>query len=185
MTDHELLELAKSEGFIPVMTSPEQIPINAKFRVYCEENLCGRYNANYSCPPDCGTVEELQRRILAEDQVMVIQTLWDIAGYDDKDTILHAKKSHNAAALRLMEKIRKKGYSGFCSGYNGCALCTPCKRIANQPCTYPDLRISCMSAYCVDVAELASRCNLTFEWSPQRLHLFGMVAFHKNKNIIK
>lgn len=184
MTDLELLELAKAEGFHAVMTTPDQIPVDPKFRVFCEENRCGRYNANYSCPPDCGTVEELRANILAEDKIMVIQTLWDIDGYEDKEMIVHAKASHNAAALRLMKKIRDNGYSGFCSGYNGCSLCDPCKRINNLPCTYPDLRISCLSAYCVDVAELARRCQLPFAWSSDRLHLFGMIAFHQNQQHI-
>lgn len=178
MTNHELLELAKAEGFTAIMTTPDQIPVDAKFRVFCEENRCGKYNANYSCPPDCGTVEELHQRILDEDKVMVLQTLWDIAGYEDAETIIHAKKSHNTAALRLMEKIRNAGYAGFCSGYNRCPLCNPCKRTENLPCAHPDLKISCMSAYCIDVAELAKRCDLAFAWSENRLHLFGMVAFH-------
>lgn len=179
MTDKELINLAKSEGFTAVLTTPDKLPIDPKFRVYCEENLCGNYNANYSCPPDCGTVEELQKKVLAEDKVLVIQTIWDIAGYEDKAAIQRAKESHNAAALRLMEKIRQNGYSGFCSGYNGCHLCTPCKRRKNLPCIHPDLRISCLSAYCVDVAELAKRCNLPFAWSKEKLHLFGTIAFHK------
>lgn len=181
MTDQELLTLAKEEGFIAVMTAPDQIPINPKFRVFCEENRCGKYNANYSCPPDCGTVEELQQKILAEDKAMILQTLWDIQGYEDKETIQQAKASHNAAALRLMAKLRANGYSGFCSGYNGCPLCNPCKRTENQPCAHPELRISCMSAYCIDVAELAKRCKLAFAWSENRLHLFGMAAFHENR----
>lgn len=181
MTDQELLKLAEAEGFTAVMTAPDEIPINPEFRKYCEQNLCGKYNANYSCPPDCGTVAELQQKILSEKKAMILQTLWDIDGYEDKKTIINAKASHNAAALRLMEKIRKNGYSGFCSGYNGCPICNPCKRTENQPCSHPDLRISCMSAYCIDVAELARKCNLAFEWSQKKLHLFGMVAFHENK----
>lgn len=182
MTDQELLELAQSEGFLAVMTTPDQIPVNPQFRIYCEENRCGKYNANYSCPPDCGTPEELHQKILAEQKILVLQTLWDIDGYEDIETIVKAKKEHNAAALRLMAKMRERGFSGFCSGYNGCPLCTPCKRTENQPCAHPDLKISCLSAYCVDVAELAKRCQLTFAWSTTRLHLFGMIAFHETKN---
>lgn len=178
MNDNNLLDLAKSEGFYVAMTTPDQIPVDKKFRSFCEQNLCGQYNANYSCPPDCGTVEELQQKILAEDKILVVQTISDIASYDDKATIQKAKLSHNAAVLRLMKKIEQQGYSGFCSGYNGCPLCNPCKRKLNQPCTHPDQRISCMSAYCIDVAKLAERCNLQFAWSPNKLYLFGMIAFH-------
>ena len=176
MTEKELIELAQDEGFTAVLITPDRIPIDPKFRIYCEENLCGKYNSNYSCPP-----EELKQKILAEDKVLVIQTIWDIAGYEDKITIQHAKESHNAAALRLMDSIRANGYSGFCSGYNGCHLCTPCKRVENRPCTFPEKSISCLSAYCVDVAELAKRCEIPFAWSQEKLHLFGMIAFHETK----
>lgn len=181
MTDHELLALAEAEGFLPALISPREIPVDGKFRVYCEENLCGKYGANYSCPPDCGTPEELHRQLLAERQVLVVEKIWEINGYEDKEGIRCSKRSTNAAVLRLMEKIRQAGYQGFCTGYNGCPLCDPCNRVENQPCKYPDKRISCMSAYCVDVAELASRCGLPFAWDTHKLHLFGMVAFHRSE----
>lgn len=174
-----LLELARKEGFLPAMISPRQIPVDTRFRAYCEQNLCGQYGANYSCPPDCGDPLELYGRLLAEQQILVVETIEDIDGYDDKETIRRTKASHNAAVLRLMEKLKSAGYAGFCSGYNGCPLCTPCKRRENQPCAHPELRISCLSAYCVDVAELAKRCGLPFAWDPQKLYLFGMIAFHK------
>ena len=42
-------------------------------------------------------------------------------------------------------------------------------------------RISCMSAYCIDVAKLAQRCGLQFGWIPGKLYLFGMIAYHEEK----
>lgn len=164
------------------MLAPREVPVDAKFRAYCEQNLCGQYAVNYSCPPDCGAPEDLHKRLLAERQVLVVETIWNISGYDDKETIRQSKVSHNAAVLRLMEKLKHAGYAGFCSGYNGCPLCDPCKRRDSQPCAHPELRISCMSAYCVDVAELAKRCGLAFAWTPEKLYLFGMIAFHKAGN---
>ncbi len=179
MTKNDILVLARAEGFNAAMIDKENIPVNPAFRAFCEENRCGKYNANYSCPPDCGTVEELQAKTLAEDTTMIITTQWEIGSYENKDGIQQVKKAHNAAVLRLMEKIRKLGYDGFAAGYNGCPLCDPCKRILNEPCPHPDKRISCMSAYCIDVAETAKRCGLEFAWEPGKLYLFGMVAIHK------
>ena len=179
MTDLDLLELARSEGFSAAMTTPDQVPVEAKFRAFCEENLCGKYNANYSCPPDCGTPEELHKKILAEEKVMVLQSICDIDGYEDRETIMKAKKSHNEATIRLIKKMREHGFDGFCAGASGCLLCSPCKKVENQPCAYPDLKMSCMSAYCVNVAELAKRCDLTFVWSTEKLYSFGMIVFHK------
>lgn len=181
MTDMELLELARGLGFSAAMIEPENIPVNPAFRAFCEENRCGKYNANYSCPPDCGTVEELRGKILAEDTAMIITTKWDIGSYENKEGIQKAKKSHNAAVLRLMDRLRRLGYGGFAAGYNGCPLCDPCKRILNEPCPFPDKRISCMSAYCIDVAQTAGRCGLEFAWEPGKLYLFGLIAIH-NQN---
>ena len=181
MTDLELLNLAKAEGFSAVLMAPEDVPIDGKFRAFCEENLCGQYNANYSCPPDCGSVETLRQTLLEQEKVLILQTIHTIGSYENKAAVMQAKVSHNGAVLRLMEKFRKAGYSGFCSGYNGCPLCNPCKRKENQPCAHPDQRISCMSAYCVDVAKLAERCQLDFAWEPDKLYLFGMIAFHEKQ----
>ena len=177
MIDMELLNLAITEGFYAAMLTPEQVPVDAKFRKYCEENLCGKYGANYSCPPDCGTPESLHQAILDQEKVLIVQTIWDIKGYEDKETIQKAKKTHNKMILSLKSKMDKLGCIGFCSGYNGCPLCTPCNKVDNRPCAHPNLQISCMSAYCIDVAELAKRCGLDFAWSADKLHLFGMIAF--------
>ena len=181
MTDEALVSLAEAEGLYAAMIDPMDIPVNADFRMFCAENRCGKYGANYSCPPDCGTPEQLHARILAQDRAMIIQTIWPISGFEDRDSILAAKKHHNAAALRIMEQVRKAGYQGFAAGYNGCPLCDPCKCVLGEPCAFPDQRISCLSAYCVDVAKLADACGLSFAWSQDKLHLFGMIAIGKKE----
>ena len=178
MTEKQWIEQAKSEGFSAAFLSPEQIPVNETFRVYCQENRCGKYGANYSCPPDCGTVEQMRQRILSQSRVMVLSSQWEIQGPGDSQGIQQSRQAHNAGILRLLDTFRQEGLEGFAAGYSGCQLCSPCKRTQNQPCPFPQRRMSCMSAYCVDVGELARRCSLDFAWSEQRLYLFGMIAFH-------
>ena len=61
---------AKALGFTQAALMPvSELVIVPEYRMFCEENLCGRYGANYSCPPDCGTPEELHRQLLAEEAV--------------------------------------------------------------------------------------------------------------------
>lgn len=181
MTDKELLKLAQSEGFHAALLSPAQIPVDPKFRTYCEDNLCGYYGSNLSCPPDCGTAEELHQRILQEEKVLIVQTCWDIEGYENKAVIKEARDTHNQMVRHLKSVMEQYGFSGFCSGYNGCSLCSPCKKQADQPCAFPDLQMSCMSAYCIDAAKLADLCRFAFAWSTTQLYLFGMIAFHSKE----
>ena len=178
MTREELVELAEKEGFAgTAVVDTAEIPFDFSFRPYCEENLCGKYGANYSCPPDCGSCEEMKQRIVEKNTALVLQTIWEIGSYENKQGIIESKKAHNAAILRFTEKLRQAGIRGFCLGYGGCPLCDPCKRITNEPCAHPDKKISCMSAYCIDVAKLAEKCDLEFAWVPEKLFLFGMFVF--------
>lgn len=177
MTDSEILTLAKAEGFSVVIIPTGEIVTDGKFRPFCEENLCGKYDANYSCPPDCGTVEETHRRLMSQERALVVQSIWPIGSYENQPGILDARHKHNAAILRLTQKLRDGGLTGFCLGYDGCPLCNPCKRITHEPCPHPESRISCLSAYCVDVAKLAQTCGFPFAWEQDRLYLFGMFAF--------
>ncbi|EHM55192.1 hypothetical protein HMPREF0372_00149 [Flavonifractor plautii ATCC 29863] len=58
--------------------------------------------------------------------------------------------------------VRRVGYEDFAAGYNGCQLCTPCKRVKHEPCPFPEQRISCISAHCIDVAAISQKCGLEF-----------------------
>jgi len=171
MTDTELLALAKKEGFTAAVIDTKDVPVDGKFRKFCEDDLCGQYNKNYSCPPTCGTVEELHARILAGTKALVLKSEWPINGYSDKEGIHTAKCSHNNAMLRLNENL-----TGVIAGGSCCSLCNPCRMAQGEDCLHPDLRFSCMSAYCVDVAELAKRCGMDFSWDETRLYVYGMIV---------
>lgn len=176
MTEQEILKMAADAGFSAALFPTAEIPVDAKYRAFCEENRCGNYGANYACPPDCGTPEEMHHRLLTADQALVLQSVRDIPGYGTPE-VLTARSQHTAAIRRFMTDLRRLGYDVFGVGYGGCSLCDPCRRKQNQPCAFPDLCMSCLSAYCVDAALLAERCGLAFDWNPRKLYLFGMIVF--------
>ena len=177
MQDTELLNLATRMGFNAAFAEVADIVQDPSFRKFCEENRCGNYNANYSCPPDCGSVREVQDRLKSGKRALVLQSVWDIGSFENKTAVQESKKTHNAAMLQFMSALRQAGHRGFGLGYGGCPLCTPCKRVTNEPCAHPDKNLSCMSAYCIDVAKLAQKCSLPFDWASDRLFLFGMFVF--------
>ena len=179
MGDMELIKLAKEAGFLAAVLPAKEIPVDGSFRKFCEDNLCGKYNANYSCPPGCGTVDEVHRRLLAEEKALVLEMIWDVNGFDDKEFIFSSRNKLNRTVLQLMDQLRVEGMDGFCLGYGGCPLCNPCKQAEGKPCVFPEKKISCMSAYCIDVGKLAKNCELPFAWSNEKMHLFGLIACHE------
>ena len=174
--DANILAKAEERGFSAAYIAVEDIPVNGDFLRYCEENRCGNYNANYACPPACGTPAELHEKLLGGKRALVLQSCFAIPGYDSPE-IPQLKKRHTAAIRDFMLSLRDAGYKVFGVGYGGCDLCERCSLLDGEPCRLPELRMSCLSAYCVDAAELAKRCELPFAWDPKKLHLFGMIVF--------
>lgn len=179
MTDMELIKLAESQGFSAAVIDVRDVPVDGKFRPFCEENLCGQYNSNYSCPPTCGTVEQMHEKILEGEKALVLKSQWPIESYQDLEGIRMGKSTHNNAMLQLNEVLQKEGYHGLCAGGSCCSLCEPCHMVSGKPCAFPELRFSCMSAYCVDVAQLAKRCGMEFVWDTQMLYIYGMIVLRK------
>lgn len=178
MNDETMLRYAVDEGFsAAAVVSTEDIVFDPTFRAYCEENLCGQYGINYSCPPDCGSPEEMKQRILSHRKALVLQSMWEISDYTDKPAIKQAKGGHNAAAIRLAKRLRGEGCPGFLIGASGCALCSPCGLKEGQPCKYPDYRFSCMSAYCIFVKKLADKSGIEYDCGEGLLAFFGMYVF--------
>ena len=179
MTDRELLQLAQQNDFKAAIISTSDIVVDYSFRQFCEENLCGKYGANYSCPPDCGTPQEVHEKLLSKNYALVLQKICDISGYDDKEAVQSAKNSVNYAVINVMEKMKAEGDNVIHLGYGGCPLCNPCKCSLGQPCVFPDKKISCISAYCINVAELAKTSKMEFDWSQNKLYLFGMILLDR------
>ena len=178
MNYNEIIELCLREGFGEAeIISTDRIVFDEAFRPYCEENLCGQYGANHSCPPDCGTPEQMKRRVLGYPRALVVRTEWDIDDFSQTDKLREAKRMHNAAMLRVIEVMKSEGHGGLMIGASGCALCKPCKRALGEPCAHPELQYSCMSAYCIYVKRLAEECGMKYDYENKRLPFFGAYIF--------
>ena len=173
----ELLNMAGNLGFDCARIDTADIVIDPGFRQYCAENLCGQYGANYSCPPDCGSVEEMSRRLMSFDKALVLHSVWPIDSYQDYETIRAAKRSHNESMLMLCDILRREGTDCLMCGASHCTLCEECARGRGEPCRDPERRFSCLSAYCIHVAKLAEKAGIDFSWSDKQLNLYGLIAY--------
>ena len=177
MTQSQILQTACEYGFLAKIIPTQDIEVNYDFRRYCEENLCGKYGMNYSCPPDCGTPEQMYKRLTSKSNALVLQLVCDIDGYDNKQNIQNKKNKLNTMVAELSRELKLNELEVIPLGYGGCTFCSPCMRAQGKPCAFPQDKISCISAYCIDAAKLAQKGGFEFEWNEKRLYLFGMILF--------
>lgn len=177
MTDKEILELAGTFGFDKLaLIDTAEIDFNEAFRKACEENLCGNFGGCYSCPPDCGTFEEMKSKVLAHKKALVFQKVSDLTvkGVNAKA----AKKEHSQMSLALIEKLNENGVNGGLRvGASCCDCCAVCAKRTGEPCRFPEKAFSCMSAYCIDCQKLAEKCGMSFGWSKTEVSFYGMYIF--------
>ena len=178
MDDKQIKQLAIDTGFYKAeVVETDKIVFDAAFRPYCEDNYCGQYGVNYSCPPTCGTVEEMKNRVLQHKKALVLMTYWDVPTLEDAQSLKLGKQKHNAYTFKLIDKLKKEGHQGFMIGASGCSLCSPCALKEGKPCAFPEKRYSCMSAYCIFVKDIANKCNMEYDYKDGKLAYFGMYVF--------
>ena len=94
--EEDLLREAKEAGFDNCeILSAKKIQFDHSLRKYCEINYCGNYGNNYSCPPECGTPEEMEEKTRKFKRVLVLQTVTPVKDItDDRETRV-IKHRHN------------------------------------------------------------------------------------------
>lgn len=178
MTHFDMIQMAMDEDFADAsVIDMEKVVFDPVFRPFCAENLCGRYGANYSCPPDCGTPEQMKERLCAYQNALVFQSKWNITDYHDTAAIKQAKQSHNQRMLRIIDQFKQAGLNGIMAGASCCNLCERCAILDGEACRDPERQFSCLSAYCIYVKKLAEACGMEYCCSDGRLALFGLYAF--------
>lgn len=171
----QAMAYAHEAGFEAAMIDTNAIVFDEIFLQYCEENLCGQYHANYSCPPACGTPIQMRKMALRYPKALVVKSGWDMLDWHDAAAIRCAKKSHNAAMLRILARMEEAGFGGLMCGASCCSLCDACTMPSGEACRFPDQRFSCLSAYCINVSKLAEACGMEYGWEEGKLGLYGMI----------
>lgn len=175
MRCNQALAFAKEEGFEAAIIDTGKIVFEADFRKYCEENLCGQYRANYSCPPTCGSPDKMRETVLRYQKALVVKSGWDVPDWHDSAVIRQAKKTHNEAMLRILSQMEEYNFTGLMCGASCCSLCDQCAMPSGEPCRFPDRKFSCLSAYCINVSKLAEACGMEYSWEEGKLGLYGMI----------
>jgi len=176
--NNQIIEYALNIGFNKAnVINTKKIKFNEEYRKYCEENLCGQYNNNYSCPPICGTPDQMKKQILTYKKAIVLQSKHEISSLKELEKLNLIKKHHNQWMLSLLKKMQQNNIQGLMIGASNCTICDECEFKKGNLCKYPLLKFSCMSAYCIDVKNLADLCKMNYEYKEGILYFFGIIAF--------
>lgn len=179
MEEYLIEDMAAEAGFTKAkVIKAEQLVFNADFRRYCEENLCGNYGDNYSCPPDCGSPEQMEARAREYENALVFQTVCEVEDMNSQEELARLKKEHNKRSRAFIRRLKEAGLTGLPMLAGPCDLCRPCRREKGEECAYPEQISSCLSAYCVQADKMAEACDMTYWGNGRQISYFSLFLYY-------
>ena len=149
----------------------------AKFRGYCEDNVCGSYGLDWTCPPGVGAPEECAAKVRVFTGGIVVQYEEALDDFTNKSEVRRIR-SHFKELMRGFLPIVRAKYPGLLPlGAGGCGICEKCT-YPDAPCRHPGIMIQSVSAFCVNAQMACELAGLPC-WRQGFLAFTGLFLFEK------
>lgn len=177
MDRNQIQQLALQLGFtacVPLNTA--SLEFRPEVREMCASGRCGNYNKSWSCPPACGSLEEIREKASAFSDGIIVQTTAQLEDSFDYEGMMDAAARHGASFEKLAEALRQDGLIFLPMGAGGCRVCQSCT-YPDAPCRFPEKRMTSMEAYGLVVSDVCKNSNVPYYYGPNTLTYVSCILF--------
>ena len=135
-------------------------------RAMCAENLCGCYGVRWSCPPACGSLDEIRLQAKACTWGILVQTTGQLEDDFDYESMMKAEARHKQNFLKLAEWMRSFQPDCMPMTAGSCSLCESCT-CPDAPCRQPQRMLLSMEACGLMVSDICGRSGLAYYYGPR------------------
>ena len=150
-------------------TMAEEIPVanlvfSPELRELCEQNACGKFAQNYTCPPYVGEVDRLIEKLQKFQKAIIWQNVYPLEVSFDFEGMMDAQAQHNSMTHAIAEKIYDEydRSEALVLGAGSCALCETCAAQTSESCRFPDKALVSLEAYGMNVAIIGDVSNMKY-----------------------
>lgn len=174
MTDFESLgRLAEKCGFdcwAPL--DVKKLVFMPEVRDMCASDKCARYGKSWSCPPACGTLEEISARARAYETGILVQTVGQLEDSFDWEGIQDAADRQKKSFLLMWDELKKQLPDVFALGTGTCTICETCT-YPDAPCRFPDRCTPSMEACGLLVSDVCKLCGVPYNHGKDTISYTG------------
>ena len=170
MFDKEkLAALAKECGFThfaPLDVST--LEFMQEVRDMCNAEQCRNYNASWSCPPACASLEEMRGLVKKYASGILVQTVGELEDSYDWEGIMDTGARQKESFARMRAEIEKECGDVLAMGAGTCKLCETCS-YPDSPCRYPEKMEVSMEACGLFVSKVCTDNGLAYNYGPNKI----------------
>ena len=130
-------------------------------RDMCAANTCHMYGVNWACPPGCGTLEECSGRASGYRWGLLVQTVGELEDNMDIEAMMETEADHKEHFLEGNRRFRELYPNLMALGAGTCVICKKCS-YPDNPCRFPERRISSMEAYGLVVSDTCTANGMKY-----------------------
>ena len=169
MTNEELLKLAEECGFEHSgMLNVPALEFNPAVRDMCAAGRCGMYGKCWTCPPGCGTLEEISAKAAAYRRGVLVQSTGQMEDDFDIETMMDTEKLQKERFLAFTDAVRQRYPDCLPMAAGACTICKECT-YPDAPCRFPHKAIPSMEAYGLVVSQVCEGSGVAYYYGPKTM----------------
>jgi len=177
-----LSKLAHQAGFTTVgELDTAGLRFSPEVRAMCAADRCGKYNKSWSCPPACGTPEEIAQKAARYSRGLLVQTTGIMADDFDWEAIRQVEQLHKKQFDTLVRQV--KYLVPHCLPM-GCGVCTRCRRCTypDKPCRFPGKVYPSMEACGLLVSEVCQLAGVPYYYGSRTITYTSCILMNEREN---
>lgn len=169
MTNEELLKLAEECGFEHFgMLNVPALDFNPAVRDMCAADRCHMYGRCWTCPPGCGTLEDISAKAAAYQRGLLLQSTGEMEDDFDVEVMLGTEQTQKERFNKLCAAIREQYPNCLPMSSGACTVCEKCT-YPDAPCRFPGRAIPSMEAYGLVVSKTCEDSGMKYYYGPQTI----------------
>lgn len=169
MTVEKLLELAAECGFEHAgALNVAALEFNPAVRDMCAADRCRNYGRCWTCPPGCGTLEEISARAASYHRGVLLQSTGELEDDFDIETMMETERLQKERFKAFVDRVREEHPSCLPMSSGACTVCPVCT-YPDAPCRFPHLAIPSMEACGLMVSRVCETSGLPYYYGPKTM----------------
>lgn len=151
------------------------IPFDATLRTLCEQNVCGAFGTNYTCPPYVGEIHTLIDKVKSYDIALIFRAVYPLEDSYDYEGMVEGGQKFRTLAVTANRLAKEAFPDAMTLAAGGCRLCQVCGLKEGVPCRNPEDALASLEAHGIHVSNLAVQVGMPYISGPNTVTYFGSV----------